>query len=175
MGLCCSVVFHWLSPWAILSFVKRGTDMETTYWRKCGSCKKEIGYNTIYQSCSVSSCSKTAFCSVDCWDMHVPIMNHKNAWAEEARSPAKPEAQPEHQVRRIVVQQSSSNVASSSSMDSEVLIVASKLKQYVKDKYDLSTSANVMDALSREVRKLTDRAAERAKAEGRKTLMDRDF
>lgn len=150
--------------------------METNYWRKCGSCKKEIGYNTIYQACSVSTCSKTAFCSVDCWDTHVPIMNHKNAWAEEERSPAKPETQPDHQVRRIIVQPSAPTSSSKTSpMESEVLIVASKLKQYVKDKYDLNTSANVMDALSKEVRRLTDKAVQKAQAEGRKTLMDRDF
>lgn len=152
--------------------------METTYWRKCGSCKKEIGFGAIYQTCSVSTCSKTAFCSVDCWDVHVPILNHKNAWAEESRAPGKSEAQPEQPVRRIIVQQPSapsSSQSTNTSMDAEVLIVASKLKQYVKEKFDLSTSANVMDALSREVRRLTDRAAQKAQAEGRKTLMDRDF
>src|SRR5665648_180142 len=109
--------------------------MELNYWRKCGSCKKEIGFNTIYQTCSVSSCSKMAFCSVDCWDMHVPIMNHKNAWAEEARSPSKASTQSEQPVRRIVVQNSTPQNASfnkSSPMDTEILIVASKLKQYVK-------------------------------------------
>ena len=70
-----------------------------TYWRKCGSCKKEIGFNTIYQSCSVSSCSKFVFCSVECWDMHNPVMNHKSAWAEENRSPMKSEG------KRIIITQ----------------------------------------------------------------------
>lgn len=148
-----------------------------TYWRKCGSCKKDIGFNQVYQVCSVCG-GKYAFCSVDCWDQHVPVMNHKNAWAEESRSPAQaagtPAATSNQPVRRIVSSPSTTSTETSS-MDAEILIVASKLKQYVKDKYDLSTSANVMDALSREVRKLTDRAAEKAKAEGRKTLMDRDF
>jgi hypothetical protein len=154
--------------------------METIYWRKCGSCKKEIGFNTIYQSCSVSTCSKTAFCSVDCWDMHVPILNHKNAWAEEGRSPSQAAAQAEAPVRRIIVSptQNTPNLAPTSKsgpMDHEVLIVASKLKQYVKDKYDLNTSADVMDALSQEVRRITDRAVDKARADGRKTLMSRDF
>jgi histone H3/H4 len=153
--------------------------MEQNYWRKCGSCKKEIGFNTIYQACSVSTCNKTAFCSVDCWDVHVPILNHKNAWAEEERSPSQSTAQPEAPVRRIIVssQQSSpsSSVSKVSPMESEVLIVASKLKQYVKDKYDLNTSADVMDALSNEVRRITDRAVEKARSDGRKTLMSRDF
>lgn len=143
-----------------------------TYWRKCGSCKKDIGFNQIYQVCSVCG-GKFAFCSVNCWDEHVPIMNHKNAWAEESRSPAKSVTTSDQPVRRIV--NTPSAASKDSPMETEVLIVASKLKQYVKDKYDLSTSANVMDALSREVRRLTDRAAEKAMAEGRKTLMDRDF
>jgi hypothetical protein len=150
--------------------------MDQTFWRKCDSCKKEIGYNSIYQSCSVSSCSRFAFCSVDCWELHVPVMNHKNAWAEENRSPAKStmEAAP---VRRIVVSQPSTpaSVTGTSSMEKEILIVASKLKQYVKDKHDLNTSASVMDALSAHVRWMTDKAAEKAKADGRKTLMDKDF
>jgi histone H3/H4 len=57
----------------------------------------------------------------------------------------------------------------------EILIVASKIKQYIKDKYDMNTSANVMEALSRDVRRLTDRAVEKARSEGRKTVMDRDY
>jgi hypothetical protein len=153
--------------------------MEENYWRKCGSCKKEIGFNSIYQKCSVSTCNKLAFCSVKCWDMHVPILNHKSAWAEEERSPAKSAAVSETPVRRIVVNAStapaSSSTSKSTSMDQEILIVASKLKQYVKEKYDLNTSANVMEALSDEVRKITDRAAAKAMADGRKTLMERDF
>lgn len=151
--------------------------MDTSYWRKCGSCKKEIGYNTIYQTCSVSSCNKFAFCSVDCWNQHNPVMNHKSAWAEERRSPKKEDAVPESEpVRRIVVQPKASSAPSASSaMEHEVLIVASKLKQYIKDKYDMNTSANVMDILSHQVRRITDRAIEKARAEGRKTVMDRDF
>lgn len=150
--------------------------MDQDHWRKCGSCKKEIRYNSIYQACSVSGCNKFAFCSVDCWDQHVPIMNHKSAWAEERRSPRKEDGTLDNEpVRRIVAQPKNSSSASSSSMENEVLIVASKLKQYIKDKYDMNTSANVMEALSDRVRRLTDRAAERARSEGRKTVMDRDF
>jgi len=39
----------------------------------------------------------------------------------------------------------------------------------------MNTAASVMDALSKNVRRLTDRAAEKAKSQGRKTIMDRDF
>lgn len=58
---------------------------------------------------------------------------------------------------------------------SEVLVVASKVKKIVKDKSDLNTSASVMDALSKLVEREILKAIERAKADGRKTLMDRDF
>lgn len=153
--------------------------MENSYWRKCGSCKKEIGFNTFYQVCSVSSCSKLVFCSVNCWDQHNPIMNHKAAWAEENRSPSRENATfeaPEAPRRVIVTPKIPANeIKISSPMDTEILIVASKLKQYVKDKYEMNTAASVMESLSNEVRRITDRAVERAKREGRKTLMDRDF
>lgn len=144
------------------------TEENKTYWRKCGSCKKEINYNAIYQSCNVSSCKKMVFCSVDCWDLHNPVMNHKSSWAEENRAPSSDD---NHSPRRIIISNSSQKI----SEDHEILIVASKLKQYVKDKHDLNTSGNVMEILSTAVRKITNRAAENAKAEGRKTLMDRDF
>ena len=152
--------------------------MDVTFWRRCGSCKKEIGFNTVYQACSVSSCGKFVFCSVDCWNQHNPVMNHKSAWAEEKRSPRREDFVPDeaHQVRRIVVPPKSADAPKShSALETEVLIVASKLKQYIKDKFDMNTSASVMDALSKEVRNLTDRAAENARRDGRKTIMDRDF
>lgn len=152
--------------------------MENNYWRRCGSCKKEIGFNSIYQMCNVSTCSKMAFCSVDCWNQHNPVMNHKSSWAEEARSPkAETYVQPQGE-RRIVStprESTSAQVSGTTSMDHEVLIVVSKLKQYIKEKYDMNTSASVMDVLSSQVRRLTDQAAESAKRDGRKTIMDRDF
>lgn len=145
--------------------------METNYWRKCGSCKKEIGFNSIYQACSVSSCRKMVFCSVDCWDLHNPVMNHKSSWAEERRSPRKGEEVLEEGRRVRMISSPKALVET----NHEILIVASKLKQYIKDKYDMNTSASVMDILSKKVRDITDLAIENAKAEGRKTLMDRDF
>ena len=57
----------------------------------------------------------------------------------------------------------------------EILIVASKLKAYIKQKGSMNTSDAVMKALSHRVRQLCDTAMERARAEGRKTVMDRDF
>lgn len=150
--------------------------METNFWRRCSTCKQPINFSAIYQRCSVSTCRKNVYCSVTCWDVHNPIMNHKSSWAEEERAPSKEQASKEEDQatpRRILVSAKPTN--SNNNFEREVLIVASKLKNYVKDRYDLSTSANVMDKLSDLVRELTDRAVENAKREGRKTLMDRDF
>ena len=57
----------------------------------------------------------------------------------------------------------------------EVLIVASKLKKYVKSTSELNTSSSVVAKLSEIVRQETDKAIESARADNRKTLMDRDF
>jgi histone H3/H4 len=145
------------------------------YWRKCGTCKKEIGFNTVYQMCNVSTCRKLVFCSVDCWNLHNPVMNHKSSWAEENRSPMKNADQTEHSPRRVIVQAQKSSAIQNDSNEEDILIVASKLKAYIKEKHDMNTSANVMEVLSHQVRRLTDRAVEKARAEGRKTVMDRDY
>lgn len=58
---------------------------------------------------------------------------------------------------------------------SEVLVVASKIKSYIRARSGMNTSAAVLDVLSAKVRGLCDEAVERAKADGRKTVMDRDF
>lgn len=57
----------------------------------------------------------------------------------------------------------------------EVLVVASKVKKYIKEKSDLNTSASVMDELTKIIKKECDKAIERARQEHRKTVMDRDF
>jgi histone H3/H4 len=57
----------------------------------------------------------------------------------------------------------------------EILVVASKLKGYIRETSGMSTSANVLDRLSDMMRTLCDRAIENAKRDGRKTVMDRDF
>lgn len=148
-------------------------------WRKCGSCKKDIYLGKTYQVCEVTSCKKHVFCSVNCWNLHNEIMNHKSAGAIEMRAPlnAEPEIEEAQVPRRIMVNpnQVKSVNLNATSMDDEILIVASKLKQYVKEKYDLNTSANVMESLSDIVRRAADKASQNAISQGRKTLMDRDF
>lgn len=57
----------------------------------------------------------------------------------------------------------------------EVLVVASKVKTYIREKAGMSTSAAVMEVLSDKVRQICDEAIAKAESENRKTVMDRDF
>ena len=150
----------------------------SSYWKKCSVCKKEIGFQSIYQKCSISTCRKQAFCNVDCWSVHDSVMGHKSAYAEEERAPSEAETQNEKPRRRLVTPPSSANTStstSSSDLPMDTLIVISKLKSYVKAKSGMNTSADVADELSQYVRVLVNLALDQAQSEGRKTLMARDF
>ena len=57
----------------------------------------------------------------------------------------------------------------------EVLIVVSKLKNYIKQTSGLSTAGTVPEVLTSAIKTLCEDAIENAKKEGRKTVMDRDF
>src|SRR5262245_19378061 len=63
-------------------------------WMVCSACRKDIPYATTYYACSVSTCNRSAtrlvFCSVGCWDSHVAILRHRDAWAVEERAPSAP-------------------------------------------------------------------------------------
>jgi histone H3/H4 len=63
----------------------------------------------------------------------------------------------------------------SASVSKEVLVVVSKLKQYIKQRGGMNTSEAVSGVLSDHLRHLCDQAIARAAEEGRKTVMDRDF
>ena len=57
----------------------------------------------------------------------------------------------------------------------EVLVVVSKLKNYIRTASGMNTASSVGPVLSDIIRKLCDEAMEKAKQDGRKTVMDRDF
>jgi len=59
-------------------------------------------------------------------------------------------------------------------MTNEILVITSKVKNYIKTK-DLMTSATAIGAISNKVREMCDKAIENAKNDKRKTVMDRDF
>jgi hypothetical protein len=62
-------------------------------WLKCTACKNPISYGATHWVCSVSTCNRRAtryvFCTVSCWDSHVAVERHRDAWAVEARAPSK--------------------------------------------------------------------------------------
>lgn len=150
------------------------TDSATT-WHPCGSCKKPIAVGARYWVCSVSTCNRArfqlAFCSMACWDAHVPVMNHRGAWAEERRAPRVPdgEAAPEAARRRVVREPEEEQEPD------DILVVASRLKAYIKDRADFNTSADALVAISAIIRRASDEAIRRARAEGRRTVKGRDF
>lgn len=66
-------------------------------WRNCNICKKGIGFGAEYFVCSVSTCNRKRtgliFCGLPCFEAHLPEARHRDAWAEQARSPSRAEWQ----------------------------------------------------------------------------------
>lgn len=57
---------------------------------------------------------------------------------------------------------------------SEILVVASKVKSFIKQTGDCNTSGETIEAISKVVEKILADAIQHAKAQGRKTVMARD-
>jgi histone H3/H4 len=57
----------------------------------------------------------------------------------------------------------------------EVLVIASKVKNYIKTTSDMKCSAKVIEVLSDKVRELCDDAIASAKSDKRKTVQDKDL
>lgn len=173
------------------------------FWKKCSSCKREIGFQTAYYLCSVSTCKHKRtgfrFCSVPCWDAHLGYANHRDAWAEEERSPSRTEyeaemresepggggAQPREPVRKIVNSTATSAPFTGPSSPSsvtgtgkqikvETLVVVSRVKDLVRDQSEFNASQCFIDALTQKVVTECLNAIEKAKVAGRKTVMGRD-
>jgi hypothetical protein len=53
----------------------------------CSMCRKPIAMNTKFFRCSVSTCNsgkvRLMFCSLSCWDAHLPNARHRSAFATE--------------------------------------------------------------------------------------------
>ncbi len=62
-------------------------------WMVCSACRKSIGFGAQHWVCSVSTCNRQrtrlVFCSVGCWDSHLSVLRHRDAWAVEARAPSR--------------------------------------------------------------------------------------
>jgi len=163
------------------------TDAAAT-WKRCNTCKKPIAFGSGYFSCNVSTCNRKgtdfAFCSVACWDAHVPVLRHREAWAEEQQAPtaAAWAARQREQAERAAAPPAAPRPAAASAqpprgshVPEEVLVVVSKLKAYIRAKSGMNCSDGVVEVLSDRLRDLCDAAIEQARAAGRRTVMDRDF
>jgi hypothetical protein len=186
------------------------------FWRRCSTCKSSIGFTTTYWICNVSTCNRKkmelVFCEVSCWDAHVPLMRHRESWAEERQSPTAgdwqrhqaamhetgpgartpkradkpkvetsrtPSTSPTVIRRKKSTGDETPNQASAprqtpAIQSDEILIVASKLKAYVKAQSGFNTSDRVMAILSDRVRVMCDAAIRRARSEEQQTVMERD-
>jgi len=154
-------------------------------WRRCSACKKPIEFRSMYWTCNVSTCNRKrtglVFCSVSCWEVHLPGANHREAWAVEQTAPLGLEEettfasgeQRKRGRRRIVRTGSSEKAAPAAS--TEVLIVASRLKEYIRARSGFNTSDRVLLPLSDIVRRVCDEAIKNAAREGRMTVLDRDL
>lgn len=148
-------------------------------WKECSMCRTNIPVGGDYYTCSVSTCNRArdtkVFCSVACWDAHVPVMGHRSAWANEQRAPSSlasaeagrspSEAGPDRTPRS----------SSASTSNAEVLVIASRLKEFIRASSGMNTSADVLTVLSDHIRVLSYEAIERAREDGRKTVKARDF
>ena len=174
-------------------------DISTTYWRKCSSCKKEIPYRGKYYLCSVSTCNRKrtglVFCSMPCYERHLPGARHRDSYATEEVAPTieqwkseqakeAPSSSPSPTpastpTRRIIPSAAKSSASGSVNLkglpDREILVVASKVKDYIRRRSEMNTSAGVLQALSDRIRRLCDDAIDVAAEDGRKTVMDKDF
>ena len=222
---------------------------DASFWKRCSSCKNEISFSTIHWVCSVSTCNRKrtgmVFCSVDCWEVHLPMMRHREAYAVEKRSPSRakwqsqqvdskparrsgsasterggtPAAKPAAVVRRRVVatpaastavstaastavstasSTAASTVASAAAatasaanetsgaeraddgineddLPRDILVVASKLKKYIRARSGFNTSDSVLGPLSDHLRAICVQAIRAAAEDGRKTVLERDI
>lgn len=153
---------------------------DATRWRRCNACKKPIGYGATYWICNVSTCNRPrtglSFCSVSCWEVHLPGANHREAWALERTAPAGAGAEEAAEAagRRRLVRGPSPRGGAPEAPE-EVLIVASRLKEYIRARSGYHTSDGVLEPLSEVVRALCEEAIQNARREGRRTVLERDF
>jgi hypothetical protein len=182
------------------------TALPQAAWRHCNMCKVGIGFEAEYFTCSVSTCNRKrtglTFCSLACFEAHLPTARHRDAWAERQRSPSVAAARAEREAeereagaeaddaleppaspgqRRLVVPARPAAASTAEEPDergesgADVLIVVSKLKKYVRDRSGMNTSDGVMAILSDHLRGLCREAIRQAGQDGRRTVLDRDF
>ena len=70
---------------------------EEGIWKHCNMCKAPIAFGAEYYVCSVSTCNRKRtgllFCSLPCFEAHLPTARHRDAWAERETAPTRAEWQ----------------------------------------------------------------------------------
>ena len=158
-----------------------------TQWRRCSACKGPIGVGALYWTCSVSTCNRKrtglVFCTVSCWEVHLPIARHRDAWAEEQTALMQPAPSAANTVaavvrrvpKRTIVSGPAPVIKPAEEVAAEVLVIGSRLKSYIRARFGFNASERVLGPLSDIVRRACDEAAENASRDGRKTVLDRDI
>jgi hypothetical protein len=151
------------------------------YWRRCTTCKKSIGFGHKYWICSVSTCNRVrtglVFCDLKCFDAHVPVLNHRDAGAFERKAPSEREfeAQKAKEASSVKLEKEPAHSPAATGAEHEILVVVSKVKDYIRSQSGMNTSHSVMDLLSDFVRAQADFGISSAEQNGRKTVLDRDL
>jgi hypothetical protein len=166
---------------------------EEGIWKHCNICKKPIAFGAGYLVCSVSTCNRKRtgliFCSLPCFDAHLPTARHRDAWAEQEKAPSEGEwqatlaseaaaAAPRPAEQRAAAPGPTGVEAAGptgTADEHEVLVVVSKLKKYVRDWSGMNTSDGAMAILSDHLRELCREATRQAGMDSRRTVLDRDF
>lgn len=157
--------------------------MSENIWRQCSRCKKGIPFQSRYYTCSVSTCNTRVtnyvFCSMPCFDQHLPIERHKSAGAIDQKAPASAQANNSgNSGRRIIPQTPRTQLSKPSNRQiakgGEVLVIASRLKDFINQQSEFNTSAAVLDVLSDHLRHIAMQAIDNARSDGRKTVMEQD-
>lgn len=187
-------------------------------WKHCNICKRPIAFQAEYFVCSVSTCNRKRtgllFCSLPCFEAHLPTARHRDAWAEREQAPSASEWRAALAAEATSTPSASAAPAASrgpsppgatpagvpsrgaassgaapageprpappsppegAADEHEVLVVVSKLKKYVRDWSGMNTSDAAMNVLSDHLRELCREATRHAGADGRRTVLDRDF
>ena len=167
-------------------------------WKHCNICKTPIPFGAEYFLCSVSTCNRKRtglfFCSLACFEAHLPTARHRDAWAERERAPSASEWQAAQAAEAasetaavapepaagasraaVAARDTPAERGQGDANETEILVVVSKLKKYVRDWSGMNTSDGAMGILSDHLRELCREAIRRAGADGRRTVLDRDF
>ncbi len=152
-------------------------------WKKCSTCKKSINFTEDYYVCSVSTCNTKrtgyTFCSVPCFDQHIPAARHKSAGAIREQAPEKSDVkdgktEPPRR-KKIIPQMYSKPSNKQVSKGGDILVIASRFKDFVSEQSEFNTSASVMSALSDHLRHVAMQAIDNAREDGRRTVMESDL